>query len=673
MKQFNKTSRKFNLSLLVLIVLNLVPHLEDHLVVTLVLGGVALLWRVLYEYQKAKLPHFIVKFFMVVGASYLVYKIHGQITGTEAATALLIAGVCLKLIDNANYHDSMIILFLNFLLLMARFLVSQSLSMTLLGVLNLILVTALLVQLHKGRELQLNLKSLLKLGFKLFVQTAPLLILLFFVFPRFSTGFFQLNSESNAKTGFSPKLAPGEVSRLATSDELAFRVEFGKKIPQPKDRYWRGAILKVNQGMNWEIGDTEAKRNFEVTKKNSDQLIEQNIILEPRYGKWLFALETPISLKFKDEIKQMQSYQQEGQVYSIKRSNGQKIVYQVLSDLNPLVENESLGPYLQILEENNKSLKTLIENTLKSSIDELAIKQKYLDYFSKNIKYTLKPKALKTNTVSEFLFETRQGFCEHMAGSFAYLLRASGIPARVVVGFQGAVKNELGNHYTIKEKDAHAWVEMWSKSQERWLRVDPTEVVAPMRLELGGDVFHNLSEEELNKGLTQDEYMSMYKSTWYYRVVGQSQLAFDLASMKWNQFLLDFDHEGQKEFFRKLGISKLKSYHLGAISLFALLFFFLWINRLRYFKRPKESLEIRIYRDLCRQFSEKGVNREIYFGPKTYLNQCQKKWPPISEDLNQLTAIYESARYSRHGLSKQNEVQLKNLYSNIKAYLQKAS
>ncbi|MCB0389666.1 MAG: DUF3488 domain-containing transglutaminase family protein [Bdellovibrionales bacterium] len=618
MKPHNFTpSRKFNLSLIVLITLNLLPHLEDHLTTTLIIGLISIVWRILHEYQKVKLPNIILKLLLIIGSCYLVFFQHGQITGAEPATALLIAGVSLKLIDSVDYHDAMVVLFLNFLLLMSRFLVSQSLSLTILGILNLALVTALLLQLHKGKEIQLKFLPLLKLGFKLFLQTAPLLTLLFFVFPRFSTGFIQLNNETQAKSGFSPQLAPGEVSKLIASDEIAFRVVFGKNVPQPKDRYWRGAVLSFNQGLSWEPAKEQTQTNYS-RQFRGELFYEQNIILEPNYGTWLFALETPISLKFKDQMKQMQSYIGNGRVYTVKQNNGQKLSYKVYSDPMPkqmLLEKEK---YLQIKNEDDERLKQLIKITLQQSNNELDIKNNYLDFFSKNLKYSLNPTPVKNNSVSEFLFDTKIGFCEHLASSFAYLLRASGVPARIVVGFQGGEKNDFGEHYTVKDKDAHAWVEMWSNTLDRWLRVDPTEVVAPLRLELGGQMYHSLSQDELNAGLSQDEYLARFKSSWYFKVIVQSQLAFDLASMRWNQFLLDFDKEGQRQFFRKLGLENLKLKKLGFLSLFALIIFFIWLNRKRYFYRKGLTQQKSIYNDLCLYLDAHLVKKKIYFGPKDY-------------------------------------------------------
>ncbi len=277
----------------------------------------------------------------------------------------------------------------------------------------------------------------------------------------------------------------------------------------------------------------------------------------------------------------------------------------------------------------------------------------------------MRPPILKTKGVAEFLFDTQQGFCEHIAASFAYLLRASGVPARVVVGFHGGVKNNFGKHYTVKEKDAHAWVELWNSGAKSWLRVDPTEVVAPLRIQLGGEMYHSLSQEELDAGLGHEDYLKNYKSSWYFKVVGQSQLVFDLTSMKWNQFLLNFDKQGQKDFFRNLGLKKIKFRHLGLLTVLALGVFFLWLNRFRYFKKVKLPKEVSIYYKLCAQLEASGVKKEIFHGPKNYFKLCQNKYPNSSRLFDNFLNIYEPVIYGAQDASEKDIEELGSISQKI--------
>lgn len=283
-------NRFFHLSLILLVALNLVPHFNDYTVPTLAVGGLCLTWRLLYEYQIVPLPNLFTKVGLVLVLFYLVFENFGQILGLESGTALLICAVSLKLIDRVGYRDAMVLLFLNFMLLLARFFESQTLGITIFAGFDLIITTALLVQLHNGSQVKFDAVSLLKTGSKLFIQIAPLMILLFFVFPRFSTGFLQAKNRRTQLNGFSDSIEPGVMSSLAQSDQSAFRVRFLGQIPHPLDMYWRGGILVNNQGMKWLKGSFEKEKKVRPSSilKNAN---EQEIMLEPVFNDWLFALD----------------------------------------------------------------------------------------------------------------------------------------------------------------------------------------------------------------------------------------------------------------------------------------------------------------------------------------------------------------------------------------------
>jgi transglutaminase-like putative cysteine protease len=663
----NQIGRNFNLGLLALLCLNILPHTEDHLIVILTFTLLSLSWRLGYEYQLLQLPKKLVKTLLVTFAFFIIYKIYGRFSGVEAATGILIAGISLKMVDNNRYHDAMVILFLNFLLLMSRFLVSQSLPMTLLGVLNIIIVTGLLVHLHKGENLELNFKALIKLGLKLFIQAAPLLVLLFFVFPRYSVGFFKLNQDAKAKSGFSPRVEPGSVSKLVASDETAFRVSFSQQNINMKNLYWRGATLEVTQGMSW--GPSPEKKMIirdskeQISENNLKNIIDQKIVLEPHYGDWIFALDRPIKIEFRDRIKNSQLAKESGVDFRIKNNTGQKISYDVRSLLVNSIDEKFEDKHLQIVEDKDPRLLKLIEEVKTNSENSKEIVNAYLLFFKKNLAYTLTPPKMKTKNVSEFLFDTQQGFCEHIAASMAYLLRATGVPSRVVVGFHGAIKNDFGDHFLVKEKDAHAWLEYWDQDSKIWNRVDPTEVVAPMRLELGAEVYYSLTQEELSAGLSQDQYLEMYKSSWYYQYIVKTELAFDWAALNWNQFLLNFDREGQKNLFEKLGLKDIPTKYLFYVSLFLICLFY-FFQKWKSSNKSKSSVQ-KSYDLLVELLVRKGLKKLQSTPPKTYLIEAKTKWPHLADLFTNYYELYEKMVYSRKTDTKALEIQFKSLQKSI--------
>jgi hypothetical protein len=194
---------KFQYLLLFLVLMNLLPHLEEHFLITISIGGICVLWRSFYLFQIIPLAHKALKVFLVCASTALVFYEYKTLFGIEASTAILICAISLKLIDNNSYRDSMVIIFLNILLIMAKIIVQQTLLITIFMSINLIFIISLLIYLHRAQEMQFSIKGMFSTSLKLSLQISPLLILLFFIFPRFSVGFVKLNTQKKSKSGFS--------------------------------------------------------------------------------------------------------------------------------------------------------------------------------------------------------------------------------------------------------------------------------------------------------------------------------------------------------------------------------------------------------------------------------------------------------------------------------------
>ena len=503
--------RFFHLSLVFLVTLNLVPHFTDYTLPVLAVGGICLAWRLLYEYQKVPLPNTITKVGLVVVLTYVVYKNYGRILGLESGSALLICAVSLKLVDRVGYRDAMVLLFLNFMLLLTRFFESQTLGITIFAGFDLIITTALLVQLHNGSRVKFDIKTLLKTGTKLFLQITPFMILLFFVFPRFSTGFLGANAKRSSLNGFSDSMEPGAMARLAQSEQMAFRVVFKRRIPTPPEMYWRGGILTVNREMKWEKGNFE-KKPLPLSNISFDKSVEQEILLEPVFNEWLFTMDTPIWLEQKNQSLQRITRYSEGGIYRLLKPYDKKFIYNAFSvpGVPSPMSEELRDLYLQSPEVTDPRVLQLVEKISQGQVSNEEKAYRLMTFYQKNFRYTLNPGAMKSSKVGEFLFEKKVGFCEHFAVSFAAVMRLAQVPSRIVVGFQGGKRNDMSDYFMVTSKDAHAWTEIWSDTKNSWVRFDPTTAVAPLRFELGGDLYHSLSEQELLLAAGQEGFLSRY-------------------------------------------------------------------------------------------------------------------------------------------------------------------
>ena len=642
--------RFFHLSLILLVVLNLVPHMNDHTTPTLAVGGFCLCWRLLYEYQYVPLPGFLVKSGLVVVLTYLVYMNYGRILGLESGSALLICAVSLKLIDRVGYRDAMILLFLNFMLLLARFFQSQTLGITIFATFDLIIATALLVQLHNGSRIHFNFITLLKTGAKLFLQITPVMFLLFFIFPRFSTNLIGLQFDRYSRmSGFGKTLEPGSLSSVAQNNRLAFHARFFGDPPSTSQMYWRGATINRNDGMKWEYEEEAERRQigFIDLKKKPEWVLTQEILMEPLFDGWLFAMDQPLWIHQKNMALQQWTMQTIDSDFVLKESYDKKFVYHAYSSLSgrkwELMKREK-AKYLQSPAIKDPRVLDLVNRIKKGNVNHEDMANRLMVFYKDQFRYTLKPGTMKGKSIGEFLFEKKKGFCEHFAVSFASVMRLAGVPSRVVIGFQGGTRNEISDYYLVTNQDAHAWTEIWSEQKKKWLRFDPTSVVAPLRLELGGQMYHSLSEDQLLQAQSEGgKSLVQWNTSWF----GRSRLAFDALSTRWNLFLLKYDSSGQAEFFKRFGFRNINQNALLTISLLLLLGFFLWVRLRTRTPLTKKDVAEKAYLRLRFILAKRGIEKEVSEGPSDFLIRCQKEFPGQKSGLETFRKAYLSQHYGK--------------------------
>jgi hypothetical protein len=260
-----------------------------------------------------------------------------------------------------------------------------------------------------------------------------------------------------------------------------------------------------------------------------------------------------------------------------------------------------------------------------------AILQKFRDeeYF-----YTLEPPRLEADSVDDFLFNTRRGFCEHFASAFTALMRAAGVPARVVAGYQGGQYNPMGDYLIVRQSDAHAWSEVWIDGRG-WVRVDPTAAVAPERIEQGLDAA--VAEDETVPG-------RMFRGN---RVLLNLQLAWDALNNAWQSSVVEFDDDMQRSLFARLGIEDADWRVLGLGMAVALGAFFLALTGwLAWRFRPKSPDPVAAaYALLCRKLGRGNLERRPHEGPVDYLSRVGSARPELRTDLDELRSLYVSLRY----------------------------
>jgi transglutaminase-like putative cysteine protease len=433
----------------------------------------------------------------------------------------------------------------------------------------------------------------IKLSLRLIVQSLPLALMLFVLFPKLSP-FWQVPLAKSATTGLSDTVAVGDISNLALSNELAFRVEFENNPPSYQQLYWRTLVLDTFSGTHWSAEHTKRVKDRQLDDDLLASLSSSNVvyqvIAEPSYQHWLFGL----------GISVINNVSQNKKVYSLddhtlysQRKIAQPISYQVTSYLNePLNLSLSLQEQrdnTQVPMHSNPRLVNYAKELRAQYQDNQQLIQAVMLKFNQdNYRYTLKPPSLTNHSLDEFYFDTQAGFCEHYASSFTYLMRAAGIPARLVLGYLGGEHNEQGNYYSIYQRDAHAWSEVWLIGQG-WVRIDPTAAVNPERVEKGFSSTLLLEQQSFSDDLFNFELGSIA----LYQAI---RWQLDALDYQWTKWVIGYSQKRQLDLLSQWfkGDINIKAALLITFSFITVMLFLWWINSQRKAK-PEQEAWIKYY------------------------------------------------------------------------------
>jgi transglutaminase-like putative cysteine protease len=457
--------------------------------------------------------------------------------------ALLLA---FKLLEMHAKRDLYVVLFLGFFLMLTNFFYSQSILTGLAMAATLVvLLTVQLTFQYTGSVPSLGRR--LRLAAKMFALATPLAAALFVLFPRVEGPLWGTPGEAQgSRSGLSDTMAPGTMTNLALSEEVAFRVRFDGAPPAPDRLYWRGVVLSQYDGRTWtRIGGRLYRRDGDaMTLRLGGKPAPYEVTLEPSKQRWLFTLElTPPALDVPGEQVDVSDELESFTVRPMHRRVRYRASAFAEYAVQPALDPALTGKWLQLpagFNPRTRELGRLLRAEPGATDTRIAVR--VLDLFrTQRFSYTLQPPLLGRDAIDEFLWVTRQGFCEHYAGAFVFLMRAAGIPARVVTGYQGGELNPVDGYMTVRQSDAHAWAEVWLAGRG-WIRVDPTAAVAPDRVRLG-----------LGGALPRDTPFGLSafrndKDSWLARI----RFHANAANNAWNQWVLDYNPERQRNFLAEL-------------------------------------------------------------------------------------------------------------------------
>jgi transglutaminase-like putative cysteine protease len=575
---------------------------------------------------------------LAVGATIATY---GSPTGLEPGVSLLVLLASLKILEAHTARDFHVLVMIGWVLCLAGFIMSQEFALALCVLTAFVLLVTALVQFHRGRAPGKVIRPPLITVGKILAQALPLVILLFLFFPRGTGGFrLQLPGAPTDSTGFSGKLSPGTVASIATSEELAFRAEFPDgKMPPRSSLYWRGAVLWQGGGLEWEAGTGLGRAQADM--RPIGESIRQRITIEPHAGRWLFALDRPLAAPAGATLAP-------GRYLHTPRPNSRMRRYEVVS-ASDATEDE--------LRPRERTAFLLLPPTISSEVHQLAqswtaqnsgpraVVKAALEFFrTQGFVYSVSPGQYEGATaLDDFLFRRKIGFCEHYAGTFATLMRAAGIPSRVVVGYLGGQFNQFGNYLLVRQSEAHAWCEIWIP-ETGWERVDPTSVIAPERLSLGSlremlasQTLAAATGAESSTGRTRDAL----------RFFDNARLAWDSVSFAWDTRVLSFDLDAQREFLTQLRIDGWSGgAYLLWIAAIAAILLAVYASWTRWRARPRPDPLRALYDQFCLKAEALGAPRLASEGPANYARRAADLIPQKAEGIRRITENYIALRYS---------------------------
>lgn len=621
--------------LLVILILVVLPHLFHLAWWIIPTFFIMLLWRYLIFQQRGWSFSPTLQFSLALLVLLGIFLSYGTWFGRDAGIAFLVLLCGLKWLEMKSRRDAFLLVFLSYFLIITHFLYSQAIiTVIYLGIVTW-LITATLISLSDNNDKLLPIQRL-RLSATLLGQALPLMIVLFFLFPRLTGTLWSLPKDAySGVTGLSDSISLGQVSKLSLSNDIAFRVKFHGKIPPLSSLYWRGPVLWWTNGRDWQSGVQYDNKLNNLDLHPIGEAINYTVTLEPHNQRWLLALDLPAQAPPQGYLSMDYQVLANSLVH-------QRLIYQLSSYIHYRADiltpqQSHLG--LSLPPGKHPRAQALAKQWLQQNPQPQAIVQRALQYFNQEaFVYTYTPPLLIADPIDEFLFKTRQGFCEHYAAAFTVLMRAAGIPARIVTGYLGGMVNPIGNYLIVRQRDAHAWSEIWLPNQG-WVRVDPTAAIAPERIEAGIDSILPTQENLLGGFLTENSMVIQVWQNLRYR--------WDIINNTWNQGIVGYNSFRQQQLISQLGLENV-GWRGMIILLLALTMTLLFLLAIWILLRPAMKINDpaqQIYQRFCRKLARRGLHRHLSEGPLTFATRVSTRRPDLAPAAHQIIALYLQTRY----------------------------
>lgn len=596
-----------------------------------VAAGAALLWYWLHQAGRLALPARGPRYLLTAVLLGGVMLSFGTLNGLAAGTALLMVMGGLKLLETRAPRDAVVVATVALILVLAAGLDRQELPRLPLYLATAWLALATLAAVG-SHECAVSPRRALAQSGMATVMALPFAVLAFVLVPRLPGALWTMPGGETAQTGLSDEMSPGSISELAISDVIAFRVRFEDEVPPPAQRYWRGPVLHDFDGFTWRArGMGGAARSQEVEYLSPP--LRYQVMLEPHGKSWLFALDAAASL---DGPRHFRSF--DGQLLG-NRPVSSPLIYTAVSH----VEWRNPGPLsvvgrrldTRLPEGRNPRSLALAQALRAESTDDADYARRVMQYLgSGGFTYSLTPPLLDYNSVDDLLFNTRLGFCGHFASAYVTLMRAAGVPARVVTGYLGGTYNPIGDYYVVRQSEAHAWAEVWLEGRG-WTRFDPTSMVAPERLQRGLSEFLPGARGVADALVQRAGWLRTLRDGW------------DAAGAWWREQVVHFNAARQRDLLGWLGLGDLDYRGMAALLLAGALLWGGVLLALAALRRPRTRADAigRLWNAYSRLLARHGLVVTEHEGPHAVSLRAARNWPAAAAAIEGFTRRYAAARF----------------------------
>ena len=631
-------SRKAMLWVIATLTVAMLPQLPRMPALVILAALLPLAWRIGSEFRHWKPLPALIRHGLTVLALAALFISYGDLSGRRAAVSLLTVMLALKMIECYKIRDARFVVCFSLFLCTTQFLFTQGVIMPVYSAATVILALITLTQLQRAEAwdnegeppvIKASLFSEVSFSIRLLALAIPVGLALFLLFPRLTSPLWGIpDTTLDSKSGLSDSMSPGSIQSLFMDDSPAFRAQFAGPIPAQDLLYWRGPVFWTFDGRTWKSSFYGKNIAVNEMPQPTPTSWDYSVQLEPNERKWLFVLDYPATVP--PDSRLTLDFQ------LIRRQPvTQLIQYGVIS--NPeFIDSPDLSTTLRqhaldLPDQFNPRTRSLIESWRTETPGDQEFVRRVLTHFNQqSFHYSLEAPLLGLNSVDEFLFETRTGFCEHYASSFAVMMRMAGIPTRIVTGYLGGWHNKAGDYVLVRQSDAHAWTEVWLAGRG-WTRVDPTAAVSPTRIQQG-----SLSALSAPRHLLDYSWLRRWRNN------------FDIIQQRWNDYVIEYGAGRQARLFSPLGFdhmtpAKLVIVLFIAIALFSLLLFPVVLR----FKGPADRDPVqKSWKKFLKRLKSYGFEASPSDGPIEIAEAASILLPSNSDRIYRVANLYSRSRYS---------------------------